>query len=334
MAIKTQRIAILTSGGDSPGMNAAIYGLVQQALLNNIQPYLVYEGYKGLVEDNIKLADQQEVIDHFFDSGTFIYSARLVEFKDLEVRKKAVSNLKAKKINTLVVIGGDGSYMGAKLLSELGINVISMPGTIDNDVSSSDYTIGFYSALEHITRTIQEISSTCVSHNRASISEVMGRHCGDLAVYAALATRADLVITPENIKSTQEIVDLVAKRMLEDKKRTITIIVCEHIYGEEGRDSLKQIAKQINDQLNIKTNVNYLTYGQRGQVPTPLERILAMKFAIKAFEQINKKEYNVVLGLDGDEIKAYSFDEALSKKNPSRIKLINLINRINGEFNE
>ncbi|MDC4184251.1 ATP-dependent 6-phosphofructokinase [Mycoplasma bradburyae] len=333
MSIKTQRIAILTSGGDAPGMNAAIYGLVQQAILNNIQPYLVYEGYKGLVEDNIVLANQQEVIDHFFDSGTFIYSARLVEFKDLEIRKKALNNLKAKKIDTLVVIGGDGSYQGAKLLSEMGVNVIAMPGTIDNDVSSSDYTIGFYSAFEHITRTIQEIISTSTSHNRVSISEVMGRRCGDLSVYAALATKADLVITPENIKTTQEIVDLVAKRMLEDKKRTMTIIVCEHIYGEENRDSLKEIAKQINDQLNIKTNVNYLTYGQRGQIPTPMERILAMRFAIKAFEHINQQEYNLVLGLSGDEIKAYNFDQALKKKNPSRIKLIDQSNKINGGFN-
>ncbi|AAP56830.2 ATP-dependent 6-phosphofructokinase [Mycoplasmoides gallisepticum] len=332
MAIQTQRIAILTSGGDSPGMNPAIYGLVQQAIINNIQPYLVYEGYKGLVEDQIVLANQQEVIDHFFDSGTFIYSARLVEFKDLEVRKKAVSNLKAKKIDTLVVIGGDGSYQGAKLLSEMGINVIVMPGTIDNDVSSSDYTIGFYSALEHITRTIQEIISTSVSHNRVSISEVMGRHCGDLAVYAALATKADLVITSENIKTTQEIVDLAAKRMLQDHKRTFTVIVCEHIYGEDGRDSLKTIAQQINDQLGIKTNLNILTYGQRGQVPTPMERILAMKFAIKAFECINEQRYGVVLGLSGDEIVAYNFQEALNKRNPSRIKLINLSNRINGGF--
>jgi 6-phosphofructokinase 1 len=175
-----KKIGVLTSGGDAPGMNAAVRGVVRTALSEGLEVYGVYDGYLGLYEDRIKPLDRSSVSDVINRGGTFLGSARFPEFKEVEVREKAIENLKKHGIDALVVVGGDGSYMGAKKLTEMGYPCIGLPGTIDNDIAGTDYTIGYLTALNTVIDAIDRLRDTSSSHQRISIVEIMGRHCGDL----------------------------------------------------------------------------------------------------------------------------------------------------------
>lgn len=175
-----KKIGVLTSGGDAPGMNAAVRGVVRTALTKGLEVYGVYDGYLGLYEDRIEKLDRSSVSDVINKGGTFLGSARFPEFKEEEVRKQAIENLKKHGIEALVVIGGDGSYMGAKKLTEMGYPCIGLPGTIDNDIAGTDYTIGYLTALNTVIDAIDRLRDTSSSHQRISIVEIMGRHCGDL----------------------------------------------------------------------------------------------------------------------------------------------------------
>ena len=192
-----KKIAILTSGGDAPGMNAAIRAVVRTALDNGIEVMGVKRGYAGLVNGELFNMDRTSVSDIIQRGGTVLRTARLPEFKDEEVRKRAVKILKAYGVDALVVIGGDGSFTGAKLLSKLGVKTVGLPGTIDNDLAYTDYTIGFDTALNTVIDAINKIRDTSTSHERVSIVEVMGRHCGDIALYAGLAGGAEAILVPE-----------------------------------------------------------------------------------------------------------------------------------------
>ncbi|MEG2685034.1 MAG: ATP-dependent 6-phosphofructokinase, partial [Erysipelotrichaceae bacterium] len=182
-----KRIGVLTSGGDAPGMNAAIRAVTRVAINSGIEVYGIYDGYRGLVTGNIEPLTRQSVGDILDRGGTMLGSARLPEFKDLAVREKAVEQLKAKKIEALVVIGGDGSYRGALKLTEMGINCIGLPGTIDNDITSTDATIGFDTALQTVVDAVDKLRDTSSSHHRCSVVEVMGNRCGDLALWSGIA---------------------------------------------------------------------------------------------------------------------------------------------------
>jgi len=198
MAKEIKRIAVLTSGGDAPGMNAAIRGVVRAALSYGLEIYGVRDGYYGLYHDKLVKLERHSVSDVINRGGTFLGSARFPEFKDPAVRAKCVEVLKKYDIDGLVVIGGDGSYMGAKLLTEeFGINCIGLPGTIDNDVAGTDYTIGYQTALETALEAIDRLRDTSSSHQRISIVEIMGRHCGDLTISAALAGGCEYIVVTE-----------------------------------------------------------------------------------------------------------------------------------------
>ncbi|MGR5541229.1 ATP-dependent 6-phosphofructokinase, partial [Vibrio campbellii] len=177
-----KKIGVLTSGGDAPGMNAAVRGVVRTALTKGLEVYGVYDGYLGLYENRIKKLDRSSVSDVINKGGTFLGSARFPEFKEVEVRQKAIENLKEHGIDALVVVGGDGSYMGAKKLTEMGYPCIGLPGTIDNDIAGTDYTIGYLTALNTVIDNIDRLRDTSSSHQRISIVEIMGRHCGDLTL--------------------------------------------------------------------------------------------------------------------------------------------------------
>lgn len=275
-APEQRRVAALTSGGDSPGMNMALYAIFQGCVLRGYEPYAVYEGYKGLVNDAIATAPIAEAESRVDSGGTFLYTARLPEFSEPAVRERAAQNLKRRGISDLVVIGGDGSYQGAHLLSRLGINTVCLPGTIDNDVASSDYTIGFYSAFESICRAVRQIRDTCISHRRAAIVEVMGRYCGDLALYAGMTTHADLIVTEENYVSPKVIAERAKKAFARNmSRRTFVVIVSEHLYGEDGHPPLEAISEAISEATGMKTNINKLGYIQRGGTPAPMDRLLA-----------------------------------------------------------
>jgi 6-phosphofructokinase 1 len=178
-----KKIAILTSGGDAPGMNPAVINVVDEALKNGLTPYVVYEGYKGLVEGNLKEITSVEDIKHYEDKGgTFLYTARFPEFKEPTVREQAKATLDKLGIDALVVIGGDGSFMGAKLLSDIGVRTVGIPGTIDNDIQSSAYTLGFFTAIETLKDIVSKVRDTAESHNRLFVIEAYGHGAGDLPI--------------------------------------------------------------------------------------------------------------------------------------------------------
>jgi 6-phosphofructokinase len=192
-----KKIGVLTSGGDAPGMNAAIRGVVRAALTEGLEVMGVYDGYLGLYEDRMVQLDRYSVSDMINRGGTFLGSARFPEFREEHVREVAIENMKRRGLDALVVIGGDGSYMGAKRLTEMGFPCIGLPGTIDNDIKGTDYTIGYFTALGTVVEAIDRLRDTSSSHQRISIVEVMGRYCGDLTLAAAIAGGCEFVVVPE-----------------------------------------------------------------------------------------------------------------------------------------
>ncbi|TCG10486.1 6-phosphofructokinase [Mycoplasma todarodis] len=323
-----KKIAVLTSGGDAPGMNNAVRAVVKHAQARGIEPFLVIEGYKGLVENNIVPASETNVDKEYRNGGTFIYSARLPEFADIKVREIAVKNLKDRGIEAVIVIGGDGSYMGAKKLTEMGINCIGIPGTIDNDISSSETTIGFDTALNTVVESVDRIRDTMRSHNRVAIVEVMGRHCPDLTVFGGIAARAEAVVTSENIFSTQDFVDVV-KKTQEIGKRSVIIMVAELTYGIDGRPSLDEIAKEVEKQTGKVTRVSVLAHQQRGGTPTAMERVWATRMGVHAVELLTNGIGGRVVGNKGDEITDFEIMESFNMPRKSRKDLIDMTNKMN-----
>ena len=213
-----KKIGVLTSGGDSPGMNAAIRAVVRAGLAAGLEVYGIRDGYLGLHQDRITKLERHSVSDVINRGGTFLGSARFPAFKEESVRREAIENLKKHGIDALVVVGGDGSYMGAKKLTEMGYPCIGLPGTIDNDIAGTEFTIGFDTALNVVMEAIDRLRDTSTSHKRISIVEVMGRHCGDLAMSAAVAGGAEFVIVPEDdgVRRIYEAVGFVSRERTVD----------------------------------------------------------------------------------------------------------------------
>ena len=219
-----KKIGVLTSGGDAPGMNCAIRAVVKAGFKYGLEVYGVMDGYRGLVDDDIFLMERHSVSDIINRGGTILQTARLREFKEESVRQVAVDNLRRRGIEALVVIGGDGSYMGAKKLTEMGINCVGLPGTIDNDIASTDYTIGFDTCQNTIVDAIDKIRDTTSSHQRCAIIEVMGNHCGDLALYTGIAEGAEMILTPDHQIPEEEIIASLKALYVGKKKRAIVIV--------------------------------------------------------------------------------------------------------------
>ncbi|GAB1880613.1 putative ATP-dependent 6-phosphofructokinase [Mycoplasmoides pneumoniae] len=320
----TKKIAILTSGGDAPGMNATLVYLTRYATSSEIEVFFVTNGYYGLYHDELVPAHQLDLSNSLFSAGTVIGSKRFVEFKELKVREQAAQNLKKRQIDYLVVIGGDGSYMGAKLLSELGVNCYCLPGTIDNDINSSEFTIGFLTALESIKVNVQAVYHTTKSHERVAIVEVMGRHCGDLAIFGALATNADFVVTPSNKMDLKQLESAV-KKILQHQNHCV-VIVSENIYGFDGYPSLTAI-KQHFDANNMKCNLVSLGHTQRGFAPTSLELVQISLMAQHTINLIGQNKVNQVIGNKANVPVNYDFDQAFNMPPVDRSALIAVINK-------
>ncbi len=310
-------VAILTSGGDAPGMNVAIKSVVNACLNSGIKPYLVYEGYKGLTEGNMVLATKEMVADIDKKGGTIIYSARFPEFKEESVREKALKQLKKNKIEALVAIGGDGSYMGAARLTEMGIKTIGLPGTIDNDIASTDITIGFPTALETIVHSIDQIKDTSESHNRATIVEVMGRYCGDLAIYAGLATGSQVLSVPERKLTEEQIVEQV-KKARANGDRGIIIIVTEHLYD------VNVLAKKIEEESGVETRATVLGHTQRGGKPTSMERALTTQMGVFAVKQLIEGKTGVAVNIKDFQLSTEDILKVVKMERPSRKQLLDL----------
>jgi 6-phosphofructokinase 1 len=315
-----KRIGILTSGGDSPGMNCAIRAVVRSGLSFGLDVFGIYDGYRGLVDDEIVQMDRKSVSDIVNRGGTILRTARLPEFKLQEVREKAVSNLRKHQIEALVVIGGDGSYMGAKKLTEMGINCVGLPGTIDNDIASTDYTIGFDTCLNTIVECVDKIRDTTESHSRCSIIEVMGNHCGDLALFGGIAEGVEMIITPDHPVPEEEIMNSLRQLREHDANKRAIVIVSEKLYPD-----INQFAKKVEEQTGFDTRADVLGHVQRGGAPSAFDRILAARMGAYAVDCLLEGKGGICIGIVNNKIVDYDIYEALALPRDKHVSMLRLI---------
>lgn len=317
-----KKIAVLTSGGDSQGMNAAIRAVVRTALFHNLEVYGIQRGYQGLLQENIRPMNIRSVGDIIQRGGTILQSARCETFKTLAGQQKGAEILRKHEIDGLIVIGGDGSYQGAYKLSQLGIQTMGLPGTIDNDIPFTDYTIGFDTAVSIVVDAVNKLRDTMSSHERSSVVEVMGRHCGDIALYAGLASGAESILVPE----VQYDIDQVAKRMKDNfqtGKRHSIIIVAEGV--GRGEDIAQAIIERC---PTVEPRVTVLGHIQRGGTPTAFDRILASRLGDFAVHQLIKEESAKACGLIKGELVTTDIELVVKTKKAFHMELYKLANRL------
>ncbi len=302
-----KRIAVLTSGGDAPGMNAAVRAAVRRAVYSGLEIFGVYHGYTGLINGDIKEMTLGSVGDIIHRGGTVLYTARSEEFRTEEGQQKAIAQLQKYGIDGLIVVGGDGSFRGAQKLSEKGFKTIGVPGTIDNDIPCTDYTIGFDTALNTIVESIDKIRDTATSHERTYIIEVMGRDAGDLALYAGLAAGAESIIIPEADQEMDDIVDRLHAGQRRGKKHSIIIVA-------EGVGSASKYAEVIKERTGWETRVTVLGHVQRGGSPTAFDRMLASRMGAAAVDLLIEGKTDRMVGIQNNKIVDVDFDEALAQK--------------------
>lgn len=302
-----KRIGVLTSGGDSPGMNAAVRAVVRKAIYHNVEVYGIYNGYSGLINGKIEKLEIGSVGDIIHRGGTKLYTARCPEFKTVEGREKGIENLKKFGIEGLVVIGGDGSFMGAKKLTELGFPCVGVPGTIDNDIPGTDFTIGFDTALNTVIDAIDKIRDTATSHERTYVVEVMGRHAGDIALWSGLAGGAESILIPEADYDMDEIIARLRRGHERGKKHSIIIVA-------EGVGSGVEFGKRIEEETNLETRVSVLGHIQRGGSPSAFDRVLASRLGAYAVELLLEGKGGRCVGIQSNELVHHDILEILDKK--------------------
>ncbi|WCE29529.1 6-phosphofructokinase [Vibrio sp. SCSIO 43137] len=310
-----KKIGVLTSGGDAPGMNAAVRGVVRTALSSGVEVYGVYDGYLGLYEDRIEKLDRSSVSDVINRGGTFLGSARFPEFKDEKIREKAIENLNKHGIEALVVIGGDGSYMGAKKLTEMGYPCIGLPGTIDNDIAGTDYTIGYLTALNTVIDAIDRLRDTSSSHQRISIVEIMGRHCGDLTLMSSIAGGCEYIITPERPWSKEELIESLQNGIAKGKKHAIITLT-------ELMMDANELAKDIEKATGRETRATVLGHIQRGGRPTAFDRVLASRMGNYAVHLLLEGHGGRCVGIQKETLVHHDIIDAIENmKRPVRTDL-------------
>ena len=294
MEKKISRIAVLTSGGDAPGMNAAMRAVVRTGIHYGLEVYGVMRGYQGLIDEDIFKMESRSVANIIQRGGTILKTARCKEFYTPEGRKKAYDNLQKRGINGLVVIGGDGSFRGATLLSrEFDIACIGLAGTIDKDIAGTDFTIGFDTAVNTAVEAIDKIRDTADAHDRLFIVEVMGRDAGYIAVYSGIATGAGNILIPERKTDINTVIGFLEER--ERRKKLVNIIVVAE--GDEfgGANEVSRIVKERMPQLDVRVCI--LGHIQRGGSPSALDRLIASRMGYHAVECLIEGRYNVFVGI-------------------------------------
>ena len=312
-----KRIGVLTSGGDAPGMNAAVRAVVRKAIYHDVEVFGIYGGYLGLINGNIKQLEMGSVGDIIHRGGTILLSARCEEFKTEEGQLKGVEQLKKMGIEGVVVIGGDCSYRGAEALTRHGFQCIGVPGTIDNDITGTQYTIGFDTAINTVIKAMDKIRDTATSHERTFIIEVMGRDAGDIALWAGLAGGAETIMIPEDHYDIKSICERLKKSQERGKKYSI-------IVAAEGVASAAEIGKKIKELANIDTRISVLGHIQRGGSPSAFDRVLASRLGARAVELILEHKGGRAVGIANNKVVDYDIAESFSSKHSVDFSLLKL----------
>lgn len=317
-----KKIAVLTSGGDAPGMNACIYNLFVLCNRNGIELYGVQRGYQGLIDNDINLLTYKDVENSYSLGGSVLKSARSPEFRELEGKQKAFEIYKKHEFDALIVIGGNGSYRGAKEFSTLGANVICLPGTIDNDLNYTEKSLGFDTAVNNSVSAIDKIKDTMTSNDRGAVIEVMGRHSGDIALNSATASNADAVVVEE--------VPHTITRVIEDVKRAIVrgvespiVIVSENILN------IEELASELENRTGKIFKTTVLGYIQRGGNPTVYDRNFAMELAVKTIDLLQKGYKNRSVGTVAGNIIDVKLKEVEDKETNFDFELYSLFRKLN-----
>ena len=309
---KPNKIAVLTSGGDAPGMNAAVRAVVRSCAFYDIECYGVYQGYQGLIDGNMKLMNARSVNNIINKGGTFLKSARCLEFRTPEGRAKAYKNIQDKGIDALVVIGGDGSFTGAMIFQqEHNVPVIGIPGTIDNDIYGTRYTLGYDTALNTVVEVIDKIRDTASSHNRLFIVEVMGRDAGHIALNSGIGAGAEEILIPEENRGLDQMLESLQRSEKSGKSSSI-VVVAE---GDKTGENVFEIAKYIETNLPYyEVRVSVLGHMQRGGAPSCFDRVLASRMGVHAVEKLREGASNVMVGVIDDKMVLTPLEKAIKGK--------------------
>ncbi|BDH62581.1 ATP-dependent 6-phosphofructokinase [Lysinibacillus sp. PLM2] len=312
-----KKIAVLTSGGDAPGMNAAIRAVVRKANYHEVDVMGIYRGYEGFINGKMELLDLGAVGGIIQRGGTMLFSSRCPEFKEDKFQQQGLEKMKQAGVEGLVVIGGDGSYRGALALSKKGFPCVGVPGTIDNDVPGTEYTIGFDTALNTVVESIDKIRDTATSHENSFIVEVMGRDAGDLALWAGLAAGAESILIPEEPYNLDDIIERMNRGVARGKKHSIIIVA-------EGVMSGGELAKILKEKAGVHTRVSVLGHIQRGGAPSARDRVLAGRLGARAVEVLLEGGSGRAVGIKNHEVFDYDLDEAFKMKHKAEISLYTL----------
>ena len=325
--MKIKKIAVLTSGGDSPGMNTALRAVVRTCAYNNIQCAGVYRGFQGLINDEIKMLNTRSVRGIINRGGTMLYSARSEEFKSKDGRKKAYENIKKHNIDAIVVIGGDGSFTGSLIFEkEFKIPIIGIPGTIDNDLFGTSHTLGYDTALNTVMEAIDKIRDTAISHDRLFFVEVMGRDAGHIALNSGIAIGAQEILIPELKIGIDELVISLKKSKKAGKSSSI-VVVAE---GDDTGKNVFELSKRVEEKFpDYEIKVSVLGHMQRGGSPTCFDRVLGTRMGVKAVETLINGESSKMIGVKEGKIILTPLNSAIkgaSKINPELIRVAEIMN--------
>jgi len=325
--MKIKKIAVLTSGGDSPGMNTALRAVVRTCAYNNIQSVGVYRGFQGLINDEIKTLNKRSVRGIINRGGTMLYSARSEEFKSKDGRKKAYKNVKKHDIDALVVIGGDGSFTGSLIFEkEFKIPIIGIPGTIDNDLFGTSHTLGYDTALNTVMEAIDKIRDTAISHDRLFFVEVMGRDAGHIALNSGIAIGAQEILIPELKIGIDELI-ISLKKSKEAGKTSSIVVVAE---GDKTGKNVFELSKRVQEKFpDYEIKVSVLGHMQRGGSPTCFDRVLGTRMGVKAVETLINGESSKMIGVKEGKITLTPLTSAIkgtSKINPELIRVAEIMN--------
>ncbi|MBV6426589.1 MAG: ATP-dependent 6-phosphofructokinase 1 [Haliscomenobacter sp.] len=321
-----KNIAVFTSGGDAPGMNACIRAVVRTALHHNIQTFGILRGYQGMIDDDFVELKRESVSNIIQMGGTILRSARSVEFRTPEGRRKAYENLQRRNIEGIVAIGGDGTFTGANIFMQEypDIRITGCPGTIDNDLNGTDYTIGYDTAINTAMEAIDKIKDTANAHDRLFFIEVMGRDAGFIAMATAIATGAEAVLIPETPTDLDKLIQTLKEGWLRKKSSSI-VIVAE---GEEEGGAFK-VAEKVKEKLNFyEIKVSILGHMQRGGQPTCMERLRASRMGVEAVEALLQGKKGVMIGVVNDEIVHTPFEQAIKHNlviNPTLLRMVDIL---------